>query len=166
MCWSVMRSTLSGLAALVGQLRARGTWQLDTPAMTGAANQGFASWAYAALMPTVYDRYDINGCRNYGVGFVPAGGINQGYSLDCVSAPNQAGVHYQDSQTFIGTGEKFGQDNYPCYRVYVKLACAYDRTPDSGLSTKVWGPLADDCTNTPGKPETQWTFAKCNVAVP
>jgi hypothetical protein len=155
----------AGLAALVGQLRARGTWSLDTTAMTGAANQGFAAWVYAALMPTIYARYDINGCRDYGVGFVPAGGINSGYSLDCVSAPNQVGVHYQDSQTFIGTGEAFSQDNYPCYRVYDKLACAYDRTPDIGLSTKVWGPLADGCTNKPNTPSQQWMFSKCNVAV-
>ena len=155
----------AGLVALVGQLRDRGTWSLDTAAMIGAANQGFASWAYAALMPTIYDRYDIAGCRSYGVGFTPAGGINQGYSLDCVSAPDQVGVHYQDSQTFIGTGEQFSQDNYPCFRVYSKLVCAYDRTPDIGLSTKVWGPLANTCTNTPGKPQTQWTFANCNAAV-
>jgi hypothetical protein len=158
----------AGLAALVGQLRAGQTWKLDTSAMTGAANQGFAAWVYETLMPTVYDRYDIGGCRSYGIGFAPRGGISQGYTLDCVSAPNQPGVDYQDSQTFIGTGQQFSQDNYPCYRVYDKLACAYDRTPDIALSTKVWGPLTDEsgkCTNTPGVSSKAWSFEQCNVAV-
>ncbi len=51
-----------GLLQLVGELRGRGTWAMDTIGMGSAANQGFAIWAYQALMPAVYDRYAISNC--------------------------------------------------------------------------------------------------------
>lgn len=153
-----------GLLRVVGEMYARGTWQLDKNGLESAANQAFATWVYRTLLPDVFERYQISGCRDY-TGFVPAGGINQGLSMHCIAPPQQDGVDTIDSQTFISLGQAHSQDNYPCYEVYSKLVCAYDRVPDAKLSSQVWGEVDFNCDYVPGKSTTIWTFGKCSAGV-
>ncbi len=158
----------ASLLNLVGQLRASGPWatnNLDTIGLESAANQGFAIWVYQALMPTVYDRYDIQGCRNY-TNYHPAGSDDSDliWELDCTSAPDAAGVQYGDSQTFISIGQQLaGSGGYPCFNVYAKWVCAYDRVPSN--ANMVWGALSDNCSYQPGHSETAWTFGECSAGV-
>jgi hypothetical protein len=161
----------ASLLNLVGELRTSGPWSpenLDTIGIKSAANQAFAAWVYKALMPTVYDRYEITNCRQGTVSI---------YTLECVPPPPRPGVfHPQDFGLYVSTGQAWSQTNYPCYQgnVYT-LECAYDRVP--GNSSKVWGALSGNCSYNPAPPsdptppsgsgpETVWSFDKdCSAGV-
>jgi hypothetical protein len=95
--WADVNSQLvrqnAGLLTLVGQLRQTGTWNMDDVGMKSAANQGFATWVYSTLMPTVFDRYFILGCRDY-TNYHPAGGdaLSTVPKLHCIPAPSTCRV--------------------------------------------------------------------------
>jgi hypothetical protein len=170
----------AGLVALVSQLRTTGgmPWadqNLDTIGIRSAANQGFVIWVYKTLMPTLYDRYVVNGCRDY-TNYKMAGSnwtISPFTKFSCIDPPTQVpGVQAQDEQTFISIGQPNSPDNYPCFfPASFQGACAYDRVP--GIETKnadpsyllsrqIWGEPSysptRDCAYQPGKPETAWDF--------
>ena len=60
--------TDQGLLGLVGQLRSRGTWAINSDGMESTSRQAFVIETYQALVPTVYDRYWIQNCANNGTG--------------------------------------------------------------------------------------------------
>jgi hypothetical protein len=146
-----------GLLELVGRLRSSGTWDLDTIGMESAANQGFATWVYQALMPTLYDRYQITNC-----GYVQ-------YTFDC-SAPSGLGVvGGGQSQNFTMIGPQHQVDQYSAEQV----PCVADQSgfiqctwnlPPGDLMNRIWGPLSSDCSYQPGQSQTAWTFG-CSAGV-
>jgi hypothetical protein len=146
----------AGLLGLVGQLRSRGTWTLDKVGLQSAGNQGFAIWAYKALMPTIYDRYQITNCRD---GFDdPTFGKSH-----CAGASAGVGV--------VGGGQNFTtiaaplnvqtdtSHWVPCRNVGVAdWDCSWD-LPPSDLMNRIWGPVSTDCTYQPGSAQSgAWTF--------
>jgi hypothetical protein len=162
----------AGLLSLVGQLRQSGAWNMDAVGMKSAANQGFALWVYKTLMPTVYDRYRIEGCRDY-TNYLPAGAQGIINYLHCLPAPSNVPGVQGDSQTFFATGQQLTPPpdldhpdrGYPCFQVYPKYVCAYDRVP--GNSSMVWGELSelsdDGCLYKPGDAGTAWEFGECSA---
>ncbi|MFZ0091605.1 MAG: VCBS repeat-containing protein [Solirubrobacteraceae bacterium] len=143
-----------GLLSLVGQLRASGTWALDTIGMTSAANQAFAIWVYQTLMPTVYDRYAITDCFT---GFRNSGNT-------CTGVPAGPGV-IGGGQNFTTIGQRLDlQAGVPCVQGSVYSECSYT-TPPADLMTQIWGPVSDTCTYQPGNAGTAWTFGSCSAGV-
>ncbi|MDQ3874112.1 MAG: hypothetical protein M3322_00980 [Actinomycetota bacterium] len=52
-----------GLLQTVGHLVASQIWRLDTQAALSAGRQGFTHWAYRGLLPVLWDRWAVNGCK-------------------------------------------------------------------------------------------------------
>ena len=150
----------ASLLGLVGQLRASGPWapnNLDTIGIKSAANQGFASWAYQTLMPTVYERYDITQCAEYGNAtcYGPSAGR---YVINGATSTNNE-VPFK----FIALGPPRDLDGgVPCEN-YEDPDCTFT-TPPVDLMSSVWGTPSETCTYVPGKSGTAWTFG-CNAGV-
>jgi hypothetical protein len=152
----------AGLLLLVGQLRARGTWDLDAIGMASAARQAFATWTYRSLMPRLYWRYDITRCETLpGIAGAPPYYVCSGPSFPTT------GVLGGGSR-FITIGpppDFFEVPRVPC--VYGRAAyqpdCSYT-TPPSDLMNRIWGPVSDSCNYQPGKAQTAWTFG-CSAGV-
>jgi hypothetical protein len=87
----------AALLGLVGEQRSRGTWALDTIGIKSAANPGFATWVYRALMPTGHDRYHIRDCRD---------GLTGRYD-QCVGPSAGNGVIGGGTQNFITLGPQY-----------------------------------------------------------
>jgi hypothetical protein len=138
-----------GLLALVGQLRSRGTWAMDTIGMGSAANQAFAIWAYKALVPTVFDRYQITRCG----GPAPIG--PRSYAV-CQAPPPGPGVLGFPSD-FITVGPSTGGDEVNCGQENGQLTCSYQTAPPE-LMNRVWGTVPAGCTYVPGQAQPVWTF--------
>ena len=149
-----------GLLELVGQLRSRGTWAIDSIGIGSAANQAFAAWVYQALLPTVYDRYHITRCFNgfydafprsstcnapaWGPGVLGTSGQSLAQSFTTIAQP-------YDWLSAVPCGEDVG----PCTFNF----------PPSDLMNRVWGRVEPECSYTPGKAETAWTFGSCSAGV-
>ena len=152
----------AGLLGLVAQLRSRGTWNVDLVGMKSTGRQGFATWVYRALMPTVYDRWNITNCRDHwnddddNVGSL-------GKSL-CGQLGAQLGV-IGGGQSFITLSSRMDWSNgVPCHRVGIWGDWGCDWTPPNDLIGRIWAQPSDDCIYQPGMPETAWTFS-CSVGV-
>jgi FG-GAP-like repeat len=149
----------AGLLGLVGQLRSRGTWALDAIGIASAANQGFATWVYRALMPTIYDRWQVTNCF--------ASPKSTHY---CVGASGTGVIGNSNNFTTIGlppTTDSFGLDATPCtYQVTTgDYDCRYDsNSPPADLMSRIWGPVAPTCLYQPGNAQTAWTFG-CSAGV-
>jgi hypothetical protein len=153
----------AGLLGLVGQLRSSGTWAVNSDGMTSAAQQGFATWVYKALMPTLYDRYQIQNCNNRA--------LDEVHNLTCTGVPAGAGV--------IGGGENFttiagqynGEDKgVPCGPWQIgfgteTIPCTFP-VPPQDLMNRIWGP--PNCIYKPDNESdsaaTEWTFG-CSAGV-
>ncbi len=154
----------AGLIQLVSQLREDGPWattNLDTVGMQSAANQAFAIWVYKALVPTVYDRYDITVCAEYGnaLCYGPAAG-----TPGIVGGETDPNV--QDAFDFIGIGPQRDLDGgTPCKNDEQDVVpdCTYTEPP-TALGNAVWGAPDAACAYVPGKVSTAWTFG-CNAGV-
>ena len=149
-----------GLLELVGQLRSRGTWAIDSIGIGSAANQAFAAWVYQALLPTVYDRYHITSCFN---GFLmtsrpPAAAMRRlggrVCSAQAVRASHRASQPLP-SPTTRPTGFHAKSDIGPCIFSF----------PPSDLMQQVWGRVEPECSYQPGKADTAWTFGSCSAGV-
>jgi hypothetical protein len=148
----------AGLLGLVGQLRSRGTWALDTIGIASAANQGFATWVYRALMPTIYDRWQVTNCFanskvRYCVGASGTGVIGNSHNFTTIGLPP--------------TTSPFGTPATPCiYQVTTgHYDCHYEsNSPPADLMNRIWGPVAPTCNYQPGNAQTAWTFG-CSAGV-
>ena len=137
----------AGLLALVAQLRARGTWAMDTIGIASAANQAFAGWVYQGLVPSVLDRYDITNC----------GQVESGGEPNLCVAPTGPGV-IGGGESFIMAGPKFWSYNEMiCEPENGELTCTYLTGPPA-LMRQVWGVPTDGCDYVPGQAKTAWTF--------
>jgi hypothetical protein len=155
----------SSLLNLVSALRTSGPWatkNLDTIGLQSAANQGFATWIYQTLVPTVYDRYDITQCAVYGNALCsgPASGTT-GVIGGATSSNDETPFD------FIALGSPRDLDaGVPCKNDEQDEVpdCTYT-TPPSSLSTSVWGTPSDQCSYVPGQSGTAWTFGTCDAGV-
>ena len=152
----------SGLLSLVGQLRARGTWSPDTTGIESAADQGFASWIYQELVPTLYNRYTITNCRD-GFDDYPS------HTSHCSGPAAGTGVvggggNFTTIATPLNTnGDTDGW--VPCHNVGISnWTCAWTLPPDD-LLTRIWGPVQPKCQYKPGTAATAWTFGTCSAGV-
>jgi hypothetical protein len=150
-----------GLLELVGQLRRSGTWTIDKIGLGSAANQGFAAWAYAALLPTVYQRYHVTNCQN---------GFDYGINGQC-SPPTGLGVVGGGLDfTMIGPPhaiDQYGAEQVPCVAEQdysgTDDVCTWT-LPPADLMNRVWGPVSPECSYVPGQSDTAWTFG-CSAGV-
>ena len=153
-----------GLMELVGELRTRGTWNMDTIGIGSAANQGFAAWVYSTLMPTIYERYSITNCRDQFAGD----------GTDCI-APTGLGV-VGDNQNFAVIGQRhqldvFRNEQVPCLTQINDtgdgpdkfITCTWTKPPDD-LLNRIWAPVDPSCSYVPGQSSTVWTFS-CSAGV-
>jgi hypothetical protein len=154
----------AGLLKLVGELRARETWQIDKIGMESAASQGFATWVYQRLVPTVYDRYEIHNCYNHSVDDDP---IDR--EVVCSGPPAGTGVIGGD-RDFVTIAQPYGgEDVTPCTGfVNTGLGqqtktCTFNLPPSDFLN-RIWGPVSEGCTYVPGQSKTKWTYG-CSVGV-
>jgi hypothetical protein len=149
----------AGLLGLVGQLRSRGTWALDTIGMASAANQGFATWVYRALMPTIYDRWQVTNCfatsptsTHYCVGASGTGVIGNSHNFTTIGLPP--------------TTSSLGLPATPCiYHANTgSYLCRYDQnSPPADLMNRIWGNVSPQC-NYKFTSGTAWTFG-CSAGV-
>ena len=153
-----------GLLQLVGELRGRGTWAMDTIGMGSAANQGFAIWAYQALMPAVYDRYAISNC------WIDSPSYSYG-SGECRGPKGLAVIG--DTHNFVAIAQRHHWDpdfanwweNVPCHGEDAAFFDGCDWTlPPDDLMNRIWGPVSPDCSYKPGEADTAWTFG-CSAGV-
>jgi hypothetical protein len=156
-----------GLLSLVNQLRATGgPWDKpDINGLTSANNQGFASWVYSQLLPSIYARYHVTGCDK---------GDPSGQRQHCfVSHPNASFFvkSLSDGQPLdfdvIGPPPSNSWGGQPCRVSHPiigpsEYGCEYSGM-DDGVANKVWGQPAQKCVYN-GTAATIWTFA-CNVGV-
>jgi hypothetical protein len=142
-----------GLLTLLGQLRTRGTWTLDSAGMASSGRQGFALYVYKTLMPTLYARYVITGCRN-----VPNWGS---YGLKC-SGPQPSALGSLGSATdFTVIGPPPTQETSPytpCDQLDIgdPETCVYATPPDT-IAKRIWGQVSPGCSYN-GNASTEWTF--------
>ena len=151
-----------GLIKLVGELRTRGTWDMDTIGMGSAANQGFAAWVYAALMPTIYERYSITNCQNGFAGgdtycFAPTGpGVVGGNgNFTAIAQRHQLDVFRVEQVPCLTQVDDTGGGN--------DITCTWTKPP-ADLVKRIWGPVSTGCRYVPGQSITVWTFS-CSAGV-
>ena len=149
-----------GLLELVGQLRSRGTWAIDSIGIGSAANQAFAAWVYQALLPTVYDRYHITSCFNGFLTDFPT-------SSSCNApawGPGVLGTSGQGlAQSFTTIAQPYDATNgVPCQSDIGPCIFSF---PPSDLMQQVWGRVEPECSYQPGKADTAWTFGSCSAGV-
>jgi FG-GAP-like repeat len=149
----------AGLLGLVGQLRSRGTWALDTIGIASAAEQGFATWVYRALMPTIYDRWQVTNCfatpksTHYCVGASGTGVIGNSHNFTTIGLPP--------------TTSSLGLPATPCiyHATTGDYLCRYDQnSPPADLMNRIWGPVSPPCNYKPKTSGTAWTFG-CSAGV-
>ena len=143
------------LLELVGQLRDRGTWQLDPAGMESAGQQGFALWVYKTLLPTLYSRYGISGCGGLGCTGPAAG------TPGVVGSPPANFNAVGPSPTKGG----LGADATPCFSDPEGggFVCNFVALPSS-FGTTVWGAQSAQCTYDGKTAGVAWTFG-CNLGV-
>ena len=151
--------TDQGLLGVVGQLRSRGTWALNSDGMKSTSRQAFVIETYKALVPTVYDRYWVQNCANNGTGR---------YCRGPSPGPGVMG----NSQAFRTIGlpptTSLGLPSTPCiyHQNTGSYYCYYDtNSPPAALMSRIWGPVSPTCNYQPGNPNTAWTYG-CNLGVP
>ena len=153
-----------GLLRLVGDLRGRGTWALDTIGMGSAANQGFATWVYQNLMPAVYDRYTISDC------WISSPDYSYG-SGECRGPTGLAVIGDKHNFTAIAQRHHWDPDfanwweTVPCRGEDAAYfdGCDWPLPPDD-LMQRIWGPVSTDCSYVPGESDSAWTFG-CSAGV-
>jgi hypothetical protein len=141
----LVRQDLALLTA-VGQLRLRGTWELDRIGMGSIGQQGFAMWVYKTLLPTFLARYIVSNCTtdNICTG-PPSGAWVQG------SAPNFTGIGpspTSSSPCDTTPGGPFAPSQTSCSFV----------APPSDVATTLWGALPANCAYDGANASTAWTF--------
>ena len=160
-----VRSDLN-LLRLVAQLRQRGTWAMDDIGVESASNQGFALSIYKTLMPLMYTRYEISGCK--ASGFTPSGD-----AWECTgpsAAPGVAGSppNFAEIGTpppVVGGRRRVCQFNNLGGGA-ADYKCSYqNQLLDSSIATPIWGLVSTHCDYRPGSPDTAWTFGNCNLGV-
>lgn len=136
------------LLTLIGQLRSRGTWQLNPDAMRSVGRQGFALWIYKELLPVIWARYAITNCHPF-----PAG-------TPCSMPPSGA--------WFSGTADSFRliapapTDSSPCPS-FPGFTCNFvgPRTENANV---LWGKLPVNCVYDGQNASTIWEFT-CPLGV-
>jgi hypothetical protein len=151
--------TDQGLLGLVGQLRSQGTWVPNIDGIESTSREAFVLETYKALVPTVFDRYQVTNC-------IP----NQG-SRFCEGPSPGPGV-IGNSQNFTTIGlpptTSLGLPATPCiyHENTGSYYCHYEtNAPPADLMTRIWGPVSPICNYQPGNANTAWTFG-CNLGVP
>ena len=151
--------TDQGLLGLVGQLRSQGTWVPNIDGIESTSREAFVLETYQALVPTVFDRYQVTNCI-----------ANQG-SRFCQGPSAGPGV-IGNSQNFTTIGlpptTSLGLPATPC--IYHESTgvyyCHYEtNAPPADLMSRIWGPVSPTCNYQPGNANTAWTFG-CNLGVP
>jgi hypothetical protein len=150
-----------GLLGLVGQLRSQETWVPNVNGIENTGRMAFVLETYKALVPTVFDRYQVTNC-------IP----NQG-SRFCEGPSPGPGV-IGNSQNFTTIGlpptTSAGMPLTPCiyHQSTGSFYCHYEtNAPPADLMTRIWGPIdpGSTCDYEPGNANSAWTFG-CNLAVP
>ena len=124
--------------------------------MKSTGRQGFATWVYRALMPTVYDRWNITNCRDHwnddddNVGSL-------GKSL-CGQLGAQLGV-IGGGQSFITLSSRIRANVFRATGLGSGAIGAAYSDPANDLIGRIWAQPSDDCIYQPGMPETAWTFS-------
>ena len=140
-----------GLSTLVARLREQGTWQPDLIGLASTANQAFASWVYQSLLPAIYDRYEISGCR-------PRGDVPCFAPSDSATYPGVVGSANGPNFTMLGPPPQKGSS--PCVGFII---CNFTTLP-SDLANRIFGPVSPQCDYRPGNAATAWTFG-CNLGL-
>lgn len=157
---------------LITQLTAPGgPWnKMDGTGLESSMEEGLTLWAYQTLLPTLYDRYVITGCR--GEKEVPG-------NTDCffsnwgpVTMTNGSATTLQAPPSGNWDSGANGGGGTPCYWhwFFHYIRCDYTSPPTSNgangqdLATQVWGAVSNAC-NYNGSPLTKWTFG-CSLGVP
>jgi hypothetical protein len=145
------------LLTLVGQLRFRGTWALDRDGMTAAGRQGFALWLYKTLLPTVWARFVISNCIDYGPN-----------AASCYDPPNGPWVT-GSSQNFTAIGpaptpQSGFQQSTPCYSADPYGWQCQFLAPTLDMANVLWGKLPQNCAYDGQNANTVWTFT-CPLGV-
>jgi hypothetical protein len=148
-----------GLLGVVGQLRGRGTWKPDVDGLQSASRQAFVLETYKALMPTIYDRYQVTNC-------IPSRGA------ESCSGPSPGPGVIGDSQNFTTIGlpptTSGGLSVTPCiYHTNTgSYYCHYEtNSPPAEVMNRIWGPMDPSCDYKPPKKTTLWHFG-CSLGVP
>ncbi len=157
---------------LITQLTAPGgPWnKMDGTGLESSMEEGLTLWAYQTLLPTLYDRYVITGCR--GEKEVPG-------NTDCffsnwgpVTLTNGSATTLQAPPSGNWNSGANGGAGTPCWWHWFDhyTRCDYTSPPTSNgangqdLVTQVWGAVSNGC-NYNGSPLTKWTFG-CSLGVP
>ena len=154
----------ASLIDLVGQLRRSGAWNMDDIGLQSAANQGFATWVYRALMPTIYDRYAITNC------YISSPSYSYG-SGDCTGPTGLAVIG--DTHNFTAIAQRHHVDpdfanwweTVPCSGEDASFfdSCAWT-LPSDDLMNRIWAPVSANCSYQPGQSKSAWTFG-CSAGV-
>ena len=151
--------TDQGLLSLVGQLRSQGTWVPNIDGIESTSRMAFVLETYKALVPTVFDRYQVTNC------------IPNQRSRFCQGPSAGPGV-IGNSQNFTTIGlpptTSLGLPATPCiyHENTGSYYCHYEtNAPPADLMTRIWGAVSPTCNYQPGNANTAWTFG-CNLGVP
>ena len=125
------------LLAAVGQLVGSSVWVLDEAGYLSVARQGFTTWVMQALLPTVWEEFQVTGCEF-------------GQGLQCTPPPNGASMQSYSGLNFTGILPK----QTPCQETCGGLlgcntACGWTTLSD-GAARLVFAPVSSACTYTPG----------------
>ena len=156
----------ASLLSLVADLRSSGTCgldKLDPIGLESAANQGFSTWTYQTLVPTLYDRYYIKNCKN---------GSVSNFIVTCPEGtpPSGPGVIPAAGGTdFTTIAQPYTRASTPCldsagFPPYNNIACTFN-LPPSDLLNQIWGPVTSACSYVPGETATKWVFGSCSAGV-
>ena len=175
----------ASLLSLVADLRSSGTWgldKLDPIGLESAANQGFSTWIYKTLVPTLYDRYHIKNCSTTS---------NSNWTTTCSGPAAGTGV-IGGGSSFISLAQVYDENDDPAYNQALNAngvpcnlttselsfpgitpnspptevteyltGCTFT-PPPADLLQRIWGPMSSTCRYTPGQSVTQWTWG-CSV---
>ena len=154
----------ASLLRLVGQLRRNGVWSMDDIGLKSAANQGFATWVYRALMPDrlrplrdheLLDRLPELLLRKRRLH--RAGGA--------VRDRRHPQLHRDRAAASLGSGiRQLGGDGaVPGVDADFFDGCSWPLPPDD-LMNRIWAPLSPTCSYQPGQSKGAWTFG-CSAGV-
>ena len=149
----------AGLLGLVGQLRPRGTWEARPGRHQERRPQGFATWVYRALMPTVYDRWDITNARTTGTDDDTVSAL-----AGRASGRGTARRHRRRTNFITLAADGLEQRAFRAtVGIWGDWGCSSDKPPDD-LIGRIWEPSTPTTATTARQPETAWTFS-CSVGV-
>jgi hypothetical protein len=134
----------------VGQLVASQVWQLDEGAYLSASRYAFTQWVMKALLPSVWERWDVTACW-----------ASFGTLIPCYPSPVGSNYYYVVNNPG-GIGWDFSAilpKQQPCsVNVFGSETCNFTGLPQ-GLQDLVFGPLTAQCIYDQGR-GTGWVYPK------